>query len=391
MGKKLKGSIKRVNDSWQFIVDIGTKGKRKQKRKSGFKTRKDAEKALTELLAEVNKGNYFEPSSELVKDYLSDWLLFRKRSLANSTYTKYSSHINKNIIPELGDIPLKDVNYRDLEKMFIKFNEIIPKERKTKKKVINEKMLSNRSQLAIYQILQTAFKEAVKKKIIIQNPVELIARPKAILKEEISYWSENEAKIMFNEFNSSFINLNDSISLSYVIALSSGMRRGEILGLKWKNVNFSDNEILVESVLDNKKELQPGPKTKSSKRVVSMPNKVMDLLGIRLKYIKQQKKLLGNYYKDNDLVICNEFGLPFHPDSVYKKLRRKAIKLGIKPISFHSLRHTHATLLLAKDIHPKVISERLGHTDIAFTLNVYSHIQKSMQQKASSEIQKVFL
>ncbi|MBH0175938.1 site-specific integrase [Fictibacillus sp. 23RED33] len=231
--------------------------------------------------------------------------------------------------------------------------------------------------------------KAVKKKHILYNPIEDVEAPSPVSKV-ISPWNVAEAKVFYGYCVNSFIENGDSIALSQIIALSSGLRRGEVLGLKWNNVVFEKNEIRIQNILDNKKTLQPRTKTNDSKRTVILPAEVMDLLKIRLRTINIQKKMVGKSYIDNDLVICNEFGIPYHPDSVYKKLKRKALKLGLKQISFHALRHTHATLLLEQNVHPRIVSERLGHSRVSLTLDTYSHVGSSMQQLAADEITAVF-
>ncbi|MBH0175939.1 Arm DNA-binding domain-containing protein [Fictibacillus sp. 23RED33] len=140
--------IKKVNGLYGFVVDVGTKGKRKQKRVSGFKKKSDAEKALAEIIAAKHSGTYHEPSKLTVKDYFNDWLL-NKRNLKNTTFTVYKSLIEKHIIPEVGHLSMVDLKEQHIQKMFRKFDEVIPKERKLKKEIIYEKRLSNKTQSAI--------------------------------------------------------------------------------------------------------------------------------------------------------------------------------------------------------------------------------------------------
>jgi integrase len=382
--------VKLINNSYGFVVDVGTKGKRKQIKKQGFKNKKEAHKAMVEILASVNKGEYSEPSKELLENYIREWLLIKNNHLKNTTYRNYKSLIEKYIIPEIGHLKLAEIKERHIELLFVKFNEVIPKERKLKKITLYKKRLSNKSQSAIFKILKAVLTKAFDKKFIRENPIAKVKAPSSKAEKGIEYWSSKEAKDFLEISIASFRENNDSISLSYIIALTGGLRRGEVLGLKWKNVIFSQNEIRIENTLDNKKQLQSGTKTVDSRRAVLLPEEVMGILKERLRYVKKQKKLLGSQFQDNDLVICNDFGLPYHPDSVYKKLRKMALKAGIKPISFHALRHTHATILLEQNVHPKIVAERLGHSDVTITLNVYSQFLKTMQQIASDEIQGVF-
>ncbi|MBH0159645.1 tyrosine-type recombinase/integrase [Fictibacillus sp. 26RED30] len=379
--------IKKINGYYRFRADIGPKGNRKQKRFK-FKTKKEAQMVLAEILAAKHSGKFHEPSKLTVKEYFSEWLL-NKRSIKNTTFLVYKNHIDNHIIPEMGNIHMIDINEYHIQSMFRKFDEVIPKVRKMKNETIYEKRLSNKTQSAIYKILKVVFNMAAKKNHIPSNPIEDVEAPSPISKE-ISPWNAKDAKIYHDYCVKAFIENEDCIALSQIIALSGGFRRGEILGLKWKNVVFDKNEIRIKSILDNKKTIQPTTKTRDSKRTVIMPPEVTQLLRTRLRTINRQKNMLGKAYNDNDLVICNEYGLPFHPDSIYKNLKRKALKLGLKPISFHALRHTHATLLLEKNVHPRIVSDRLGHSRVGITLDTYSHVGSSMQKLAADEITTVF-
>jgi len=165
------------------------------------------------------------------------------------------------------------------------------------------------------------------------------------------------------------------------------MRRGEILGLRWKDVDFDKGILYVRQTLskDGKKFLS-GAKTDSSVRSIKLSNETIAVLKKHKARVAKEKLKCGPDYVDYDLVICTSKGTPVNPENLKRTFERLIKAAGVPKIRFHDLRHTHATMLLAQGVHAKVISERLGHSNIKTTLDIYSHVLPNMQEEAANQI-----
>lgn len=177
-----------------------------------------------------------------------------------------------------------------------------------------------------------------------------------------------------------------------ILALATGMRRGEILGLRWSRVDFENKSISVFDQLkkdgEGKWELSPQLKTSTSYRTIDIDDDTIEILKQHKKQQEKDKMKIGPDYLDNNLVCCTSIGDSIKPTYLRTVFYRTIKKSGVKKISFHGLRHTHATLLLQSGVHPKVVQERLGHRSIQTTLDTYSHIIPGIQEIAATSIQK---
>lgn len=171
------------------------------------------------------------------------------------------------------------------------------------------------------------------------------------------------------------------------------MRRGEILALRWSDVNFANKTIRVTKSrvrAANNEIIEKTPKTDSSIRTIAVPKITINELRREKERQEQNKKDLGPMYKNQDYVVCWDNGEPFKPNYVSQNFRKVRKKLKLPDISFHDLRHTHATLLLEQQVHPKIVQERLGHSTITTTLDTYSHILPNIQQEAAEKMDDIF-
>ncbi|OZM58365.1 integrase [Lottiidibacillus patelloidae] len=162
------------------------------------------------------------------------------------------------------------------------------------------------------------------------------------------------------------------------------MRQGEVLGLRWQDIDFDIRTLSVTQTLSHDgKTLNRGAKTKASIRTIALPKETVDKLKHHRKLVEDEKKKAGTIYNDNDLVVCTEIGTPCHPRNILRTMYTVIKKVGLQRIRFHDLRHTHATLLLKQGTHPKIVSERLGHADTRITLDRYSHLLPNMQREVA--------
>lgn len=176
-----------------------------------------------------------------------------------------------------------------------------------------------------------------------------------------------------------------------LLAVTCGMRRGEILALKWANIDFDKKTIYISnSLIETDGEIiMQDPKTETSRRTIYMPDVVIKALKEHKKKQAQNKLMLGQNYNDDDFVCCWDNGQPFRPDFITHAFTKVLKKLNLPHVRFHDLRHTHVTLLLQQDVHPKIVQERLGHSSISMTLDTYSHVLPNMQQEAANRIDEL--
>ncbi|MDP7977748.1 site-specific integrase [Bacillus multifaciens] len=178
--------------------------------------------------------------------------------------------------------------------------------------------------------------------------------------------------------------------ISFLIAIFTGMRLGEILGLRWKDIDMTNNLIYVKQTLTETRELKYGAKNRSSIRTIHFPNILLEELKSHRQFIDHEKSKVGNEYTDLDLVLPSKYGKPLDQRNIRRAFHHLTEKLGLPKIRFHDLRHTHPTLLIQQNVNVKLISERLGHSDIGTTLNTYSHVLPDIQRSVAEKLDKVF-
>ncbi|WP_045295034.1 site-specific integrase, partial [Priestia aryabhattai] len=176
------------------------------------------------------------------------------------------------------------------------------------------------------------------------------------------------------------------------MALLTGIRKGEILGLRWRDIDFEKQVIYIRQIYDGyAKELKVGAKTASGVRSIHIPNMLVNQLKKERKKVLVNKLKQGIAYNDYDLVNCTKFGNSLDSSTLSKRFKNHAKKLGLPVIRFHDLRHTHVTMLIQQNVNVKVISERVGHSSIQITLNQYSHVLPSMQQEVADKLNTLFV
>jgi integrase len=370
-----KGYFRKRGDKWSFTVDIGRDpktGKRKQKTVSGFRTKKEAEAACAELLNQLNKGYYIEASNQTLGEYLEEWLNdYAKTKVKPSTFKNYRNAVYGRIIPELGKIRLKELKLHHGQK----FVNMLVKEGKRPSYVVG-----------LYRILHVALEQAVKLEKIPRNPFDGVECP-SLKREKKKTWTVEEAKRFLQ-----FAKLDSPIYyMAFLIAIHTGMRKGEVLGLRWQDIDFERKRLSVTQSLVKVqgKYIISDLKTTSSNRVITLDDVLLSELKKHKALQNQQKLLLGGGYKDLDLVCANEFGDYLSPSTINHKMAQICEKAQVPKIRFHDLRHTHATWLLQLGENVKVVSERLGHSSTTITLDVYSHVTPDMQEKAAEKIEKI--
>lgn len=381
-GRIVKNEGKR-GVSYSAIVDVGNcpiNGDRKQKKKT-FKTKKEAEKWLSETIAEVNKGTYIEPAKTTVREWLNDWLKsYGKQNLSPTTYAGYKMIVEMHLIPELGAISLSELKPKHIRDYHSK---ALEGGRKDNKKALG-KGLSPTTVSQHHRVLREALQHALELEMIARNPADATKPPRKV-KHEINFLPVEDANKIIELFKGSYL------YMPVYLAVTLGARRAEILALRWCDVDLKRNTATIGRGLYVTKEqglFFKEPKNKTSKRSIAISPEVVKVLKKHKKTQEWQAQLLEGKYQDNDLICCLQDGNPLNPNSVSKRFQEVVSKAGID-VTFHGLRHAHASYLLKQGVHPKVVSERLGHSNIGITMDFYSHVAPTLQKEAAAKLDKL--
>ena len=372
-----EGSIyKRKSDGrWCGQITIGTDPKTgKQKRKYFYgDKRKDVAKQMAEIKQKLFNGEYNEPSDMKLEAWLTTWNEGRKSKLTYKTYKSYKTWIDNHLIPDIGDIKLKDLTTRKIQELL---NDKL--EGKNKLAVISVKN--------IYVTLNAALKQAVKEGLINKNVAAAAEPPKRQTERKLHTWTKKEVK--------SFLNVakDHRYYLLFLIALNTGMRQGEILGLKWEDINYKTKRITVN------RQLYRSPEGLKLKRVKSKAGeRVIPINDIMIQQLKKQKnkqekvaEMINQEYNKLSLININSAGNPISPRNTYRNFKKLVKKADVEDIRFHDLRHTFSTLFLQNKGNPKALQRILGHASISTTLDIYSHVTDEMLDSANENISTMF-
>ncbi|MFU1991982.1 site-specific integrase [Priestia megaterium] len=378
---------KRGKDSYRFVVSAGfdSSGKRIRKTKTvKASNMREAKKLAAQFEVEVYSGEYISPEKMLFKAFVEEWKnKYAEEHLSPNTLATYVLHLKNRIIPFFGEVKLEKIKPLHILD-FLKSLEEEGLRKDGKKGTLSTSTIEYN-----HRILKNILNRAVEWQLIKKNPMENIKKPKRIQKET-SIYDSTEAELLMNCLQKEEIMWNIMIK----IAITTGLRRGELLGLEWKHVNLEKGILQVKQAVTyvNKKHIIREPKTKNSIRTVTLPEALIDELR-KYKSTWNKKRL-----KASDLWEGGEYqflftswnGKPLHPSSVTTWWRRFVYRHKLRYIRFHDLRHTSATLLINSGVHAKIISSRLGHADIRTTMNIYGHALQEADKEATKHFNKLF-
>ena len=368
----IKVNYKDHNGEYKQLLRRTYKGKK-------ITSKKDAKAALTELENEVLQGTYIKPSNTLYKDFMADWLEDKKSRVKKGTYQNYSALVNNHILPMRKNAKDKTVGLGSL-----KLENITPRHIQDLYNYLTESAsLADENIQKCHTIINESLKRAKAWKMISDNPAELVDRPTA-RKTEMQVWSLEESQQFLKAAE------KDPLYIVFLLALTTGMRQGEILGLRWKDVDKVNRILSVTQILSHDgKELEPGAKTTSGERPIRIDEHTMNALEAHRKKTLEKRVENADVYEDKGLVVHTKFGKPVTPRNVTRSFKRIIKAAGLREIRFHDLRHTHVTFLIKNRESAQAIAERLGWSDTRM-IDKYAHIRPDIQEDVAETFGKVF-
>jgi integrase len=368
----MRGHIARRGRGWGFVIDLPSiDDKRRQRWFSGYSTKRDAQRGLVEVLGRVNDRTVVEPARATTASYLAEWLDGMRARLRPSTWESYRMNIQRHITPHLGDVPLQNLTADAINSTYGQLHE--------KGRVDGKGGLSPRSIRYVHVILHHALRDAVRRNRVPRNVADLADPPRSAPgHEKIRVWDLEQAQAFLAHV------AEDRYVAAWVLALTTGMRRGELLGLRWSDVDLELARISVQQTLTavHGKLATSSPKTPRSRRAMALDPSTSTALQLH-RHRQLEEQLALGIRPEHNLVFTREDGSPVHPDRFSKWFDAHARAAGLPRIRFHDVRHTAATLMLAEGTHAKIVSERLGHASIAITLDTYSHVLPSLQAEVA--------
>lgn len=375
----MRGHIRKRGKKYYVVVDIGRdeNGKRKQKWMP-YDSSQEAETALAEIITKIKKGTFVLPNKMTVAEYLQYWL-DECAELESTTYDVYVCYVNSYILPHIGTMRLQEITPLHLQSL--KTTLI------TEGRVRGEGGLAYASIVKVFTILDSAFDYAVGLRLMETNPAKAVklSRPESDEPAENVYDLEQLAKLFSACKNTKW-------EAPIYLAAFLGLRRGEVLGLEWKNINFERRILFISQVMavtTGEVFLKPRAKNKQSKRALVMPKTLVTFLKTHHARQSEQKLALGEKYHDNDLICCKKNGDYINPKTFSVDFKRKFIeKNNLPPLTFHGIRHTFATALM-NEVSLKAVADFLGHIRTETTAEIYSHVLLGTKMDTADKIDEI--
>jgi integrase len=344
------------------------------KRKTFYgKTRKEVQEQLKTALHQPQQGMLATGPQQKVGQFLIHWLEdVHKQSIRSRTYERYEEIVRLHLVPGIGHHQLQKLSPQHLQSFY------------TKKL---EEGLSTTTVISFHNVLHKALETAVRWNLLPRNICDLVSPPRRKRFEIQPLGIEQVQQLLAAA-------RGHRLEALFILALASGLRRGELIGLKWQDINFLAGMLQVRRILTRVPSKLPGkgyveaePKTEKGRRSILLPPFVIEALKQHRAKQLESKLKAGSAWQDHDYVFCTSIGTHLNPTrDILDQLKALLKKAGLPDIRFHDLRHSSATMLLGMGVHPKIVQEILGHSQISMTMDTYSHVLPTMQREAMSKM-----
>lgn len=444
----MRGSVVQKGGRWYVKIELDPDpltGRRRQKWHSGYRTKREAERSRTDLLSKLDRGEYVEPSQQTVGSFLVDWLATIEPTVRPSTFDSYSRNIHNHVIAHIGEVKLRRLDAGTLnglyalllrsgrrrpsrtgrgyspavvdraielraegltlvdtaERLRFEFDEAAHITKDTLASLLRRNASRPRSEVFregldprtvsyVHTILHRALRDAVRWGRLARSPADAADPPRAGQKSDgIHAWDAATLRSFLEQSRES----NDRLRALWVVLSTTGMRRGEAIGLRWRDVALDTGRVrIVQTITQVRSAVTVGePKTARGRRSIALDEATVAVLRGHRKRMLEERILVGPDFGDEDLVFHQPDGACLRPDAVSAMFVRRVGQYGLSTLTLHGLRHTWATLALEQGVHPRVVQERLGHSTIAVTLGIYSHVAPTLHDEAAGLVARLVL
>lgn len=409
----MKGHVRKRGKHWAYVVDLGQRPvqrcsggcgrhgvfwpgsrkleacpncgsaladgqQRRQEWKSGFRTKQEAQRALNEVLTRLAQGTYVEPSRRTLAGYMTDeWLPAVAARVRPTTQENYRILVQHYVLPTLGATRLQDLSPAALNGLY---GSLLASGGR------DGAGLAPKTVRNVHVLIHGALSDAVRWGKVMRNVADL-ADPPRLPRREMKVWSAEEMRRFLKSV------ADDRLYACWLLASTTGMRRGELLGLRWSDVDLRAGRVSIvqTATLVGHRVQFSEPKTARSRRSLALDSATMEALREHRKHQLAERLAWGSAYRESGRVFTREDGSPIHPELLADWFVSHAKRAGLPRIRLHDLRHSYATAGLAAGIPAKVVSERLGHASVGITLDTYSHVLPSMDEEAAGRVAALIL
>lgn len=372
----MRGSVVKRGSSYSVKIELEpdpVTGKRRQKWHSGYRTKKEAERARVELLANVDAGSYIDPSRQTLAEYLVEWQEAKRAGLKPTTAAAYRDSIRAHVIPRIGSVPLQKVDGALLDGFYA---DLLDRGRRDGHGGLSAKTVRN-----LHGVLNKAFRDAVRWRRLVRNPAEAASAP-AKRPGETVIWSAGQLRAFLEHVQ------DDRHYALWHLVATTGLRRGELAGLRWCDVDLDRRQLRVveNRVMASHRQVTGSPKSARSRRTIGVDAGAVDALRAWRKRQLEERLAMGAGWCDSPQVFTEPTGEPVHPQRLTRRFNGHVRTAGLPVIRLHDVRHSYATAALAAGERVEVVSRRLGHANVSVTLNIYAHVSDADDQATADRV-----